>query len=306
MKIEKHVIIITPLYGVSKELMGVLDTHQDCETIDLIITDDISPVFSIDLREHWLKHVYFGKELKISSITSYDEEERFLEEVNQVIDHIYHNGGEDFTDNCVEILFATPDCHENVYGQFGLIIKEKSPLDQKIKDDLNPLFVSRYGWEFDERTNVTPREIPTVDTLGIMPCIVDANGVRYYGLSYPYGKGKEYAQPFLVEVPHSCPVAQLSATMEATAQVVFNLTDFENCIALGNTGGVSFWTPFKHADAPNCELSFMAEDCDIFWVPSTTIKYYESPLLDWLIARHEERIKAEAEQFSEGVVVDGE
>jgi len=50
----KHTIIVTPLYFIDNKLVDVLREESD-GLVTILITDDVSPIFPIEIRSDWAK-----------------------------------------------------------------------------------------------------------------------------------------------------------------------------------------------------------------------------------------------------------
>jgi len=180
-------IIVSPVYGVSKELLDDVKTHQI-----VIITDSVSPIFPIDRREYWLEMTKVMHWLHLDSIPNNEDDEDFIEVVKAKANQISAElklAGE------VELVVYVSDDRKFE----GVETKQyANPLTMKY-DDLDEPFRTRFSDEFLRFT--TPKEEQVVEKyerVALVPYYVHMDK-KYYGylITYPWGQPELLKENFL-------------------------------------------------------------------------------------------------------------
>lgn len=196
-------IIVTPLYYIDNRFVEKVKELNQEAPIGIIITDEVSPVFPIETRIEWIEKTLLDARYEINPMIQNDESEEFLEALQTKLKKEY--------DEDVEVIFmATEHCHENVKEAFPDFIEMKSPLDVK-KKHLLPLFVTRFGHQFDKFIKPKNKELPATEDVSIIPYFIH-EGKEYFGFGYIYSS--ENLVELWAETSYLPPVAELEAIVK--------------------------------------------------------------------------------------------
>lgn len=276
-------LIITPAYYISPELEESIRSHDD--KVVVIITDDVSPIFPLETRMHWLSMTIQDVDFEIDSIFRNDEMEDFLEELPNVVKKHRVEGEEVI----IEYHFT-----ESGVEKFGEITKDfktiKSPLEVTTSD-FSEMFCYRFELDFFVLTKPKNKNLPTVEPLNAIPYFVDGDTV-YYGFVYLYGV-KELTTIEL-EAPYKARVAETNALLSGYVSRFVDAKTLSNKMIGWLQGAGSYYLVevekpvwFKK-DAVRGIRRVVSLEADMVFFDKTFMKQVDNPIVSWVYTKIED------------------
>lgn len=281
-------VIVTPLYYVDKDLVEIIDNNND-ETI-VVITDDVSPIFPVDVRMEWLtRSLTTRKNITFDSIVQNDESAEFKQAVTDKVSKLVGIDGYSLH------VFITKECHDNnkdLTSAAQTYVLD-SPLEVDGNDVFDLVFLTRFGYQFTRFTQ--PKEKPSKYEYARMIPRFIVGDEEYYGFVVEYPDGK--LDGFNVSVERFCPMQTLRITLGAYTEAYLEGSKMAGFMTLGWLDETYYvvdttapaWVDVTKQDGLR---TFMAIEADIIFIPRSGLKLLGVPLLSWVI-QHIENLEQE-------------